>query len=192
MARPKEFDREEALGRAMEVFWTKGFEGTSLDDLTRATGVGRQSLYDTFGDKHALYLASLSRYCDNSGGEFLGRLASAAPLRATLRGIFDLVVQAAVTGSISRGCMLVDAVVAGEVEPDVRRAVQTAWATRTAAIARRLARARQDGELGQHQDPHALAEFFHSTIQGMIVVARASRDRKALEDIARTALSVLG
>src|SRR5262249_38606558 len=68
MARPKEFDRDAVLDRAVELFWAKGYEATSLGDLVESLGVGKQSLYDTFGDKHALYLAALDRYCEKYGG----------------------------------------------------------------------------------------------------------------------------
>src|SRR5260370_34278679 len=74
MARPREFDRGEALKRALAVFWEKGFEATSTDDLVRAMSIGRQSMYDTFGDKHQLYLETLQLYEANSGAELFKRI----------------------------------------------------------------------------------------------------------------------
>src|SRR5260370_35536195 len=77
MARPREFDRDEALKRALAVFWEKGYEATSTDDLIRAIGIGRQSMYDTFGDKHQLYLEALRLYEANTGAALFKRLYKA-------------------------------------------------------------------------------------------------------------------
>jgi TetR/AcrR family transcriptional repressor of nem operon len=193
MARPKEFDRDQALACAMDVFWTKGFENASLDDLTQATGVGRQSLYDTFGDKRALYLAALQHYREAGEGEMLAALEGPQPLRLAVRACLDYVIRAVSTEGKRRGCLLVDAAVErSEHDEDVRRCVEGACGARTKALERRFIRAQKEGELGAHHDPRALAHFFYSTVQGLIVVAKSSGDRQALEQIARVALSVLG
>jgi len=177
----------------MSVFWTKGYEGASLDDLTAATGVGRQSLYDTFGDKRALYLAALERYRDTSEGVVLSFLEQPTPLRVAIRACLEHVIREATRKGAPRGCMLVDAALERSAEDEgVRRCVGSACATRTAALEQRFVRAQQEGELGAHHDPKALAQFFYGTVQGMVVVAQSSRDPKALEQIARVALSVLG
>ena len=177
----------------MAVFWTKGYEGASLDDLTHATGVGRQSLYDTFGDKRALYLAALERYRDRTEGTLLALLEGPSPLRVTIRACLDYVIREASPKGSLRGCMLVDAAVERDEQDDeVFRCIDRACAARTKALERRFARAQKEGELGAHHDPKALADFFFSTAQGMIVVARSTRDPQALEHIARVALSVLG
>src|SRR5436190_9496209 len=177
----------------MDLFWSKGYEAASLDDLTRATGVGRQSLYDTFGDKRALYLSALERYRDTTEGVLLGLLEGSSPLRVALRACLDHVIREVAPRGRLRGCMLVDAVIErAEHDPAVRRCVDGACGARTTALERRFARAQKEGELGAHHDPRALAQFFYSTLQGMIVVAKSSRDPQALAQIARVALSVLG
>src|ERR1700721_991383 len=78
MARPKEFDRDRALKKAMDVFWQQGYEATSTDDLVRAIGIGRQSMYDTFGDKHQLYVEALRLYEANTGAALFKRLYEAS------------------------------------------------------------------------------------------------------------------
>src|SRR5258707_11434016 len=108
MARPREFDRGEALKRAMAVFWEKGYEGTSTDDLVRAMGIGRQSMYDTFGDKHQLYLEALQLYEASSGAELFRRIyESSSPFVALCDYILSIADGTA--ADRSRGCFYVNA-----------------------------------------------------------------------------------
>ena len=108
MARPREFDRGEALKRALAVFWEKGYEATSTDDLVRAMGIGRQSMYDTFGDKHQLYLEALRLYEANSGAELFKRIyETPSPFVA----ICDYILSIAdgTSADRARGCFYVNA-----------------------------------------------------------------------------------
>src|SRR5690349_15255285 len=94
----------------MEVFWERGYEATSIGDLVERLGVGRQSLYDTFGDKHALYVAALDRYTQqHGGGSSLPSLAGPAPVRRALRDALQCAIDGALDGN-GRTCMLIDAV----------------------------------------------------------------------------------
>ena len=104
MARPREFDRDAAVQRAMSVFWRKGYAATSTDDLLRAMNIGRQSMYDTFGDKHRLYLETLERYQRESVAENIRRLRSTA---SPLAGVEALVIGiiASDKSARERGCM---------------------------------------------------------------------------------------
>src|SRR4030088_150825 len=95
MARQKEFDREEALQKAMEVFWSRGYEATSIQDLVKHMGINRQSLYDTFGDKHALYLKTLDRYREIEGRKVFELLERPGSVKKTLRQLFEGVVERA-------------------------------------------------------------------------------------------------
>src|SRR5258706_15440178 len=108
MARPKEFDRDRALKKAMDVFWQQGYEATSTDDLVRAIGIGRQSRYDTFGDKHRLYLEALRLYGANSGAAFFKRIyESPSPFVAICDYI--LCIAAGTSAGRARGCFIVNA-----------------------------------------------------------------------------------
>src|SRR5258707_14282713 len=104
MARPKEFDRDAAVERAMSVFWLKGYAATSTDDLLRAMKIGRQSMYDTFGDKRRLYIEALERYQKESVAGHINRLRSTA---SPLAGIEALVVGMIPSDRTARetGCM---------------------------------------------------------------------------------------
>ncbi|MDF2694591.1 MAG: Transcriptional regulatory protein [Labilithrix sp.] len=108
MARQKEFDRDDALGRALQVFWDKGYEATSTDDLLKAMGIGRQSMYDTFGDKHRLFIEALERYNAESSAALAERLsAGESPLTALESALFAIADESA--ASRARGCMGVNA-----------------------------------------------------------------------------------
>src|SRR5882762_1036593 len=101
MSRTPEFDREQVLDEALRAFWRNGYEATSLNDLLEATGLARQSLYNTFGDKHGLFLASLRRYTEAGVGHLSGALGGGS-VRAAIRRIFQDVVHCD-----GRGCFLV-------------------------------------------------------------------------------------
>jgi AcrR family transcriptional regulator len=124
MARPREFDRDQALRQAMTVFWEHGYEATSTDDLLRAMGIGRQSMYDAFGDKHQLYLEALQLYETETGSELFGRVAAApSPFVA----ICDQVLSVAegTPHDRSRGCFHVNATTElAPSDPDVRAMVR--------------------------------------------------------------------
>ncbi len=104
MARHKEFDRDEALQKAMEVFWARGYEGTSIQSLVGRMGINRQSLYDTFGDKHALYLQSLDRYCQLESRKAIELLENSASVKKAVRKLFAGVVEGALCDTQRRGC----------------------------------------------------------------------------------------
>src|SRR5713226_2211779 len=106
MARQKEFDREETLHKAMEVFWSRGYEAASIRDLVKHMGINRQSLYDTFGDKHALYLQALDRYCEVQSRKLFELLERPGSVKKNLRELFEGVVEKALRDRERRGCFM--------------------------------------------------------------------------------------
>lgn len=192
MARPKEFDPEQALDRAVELFWSKGYEATSIQDLVEALGINRSSLYGTFGDKHALYLAAIDRYCrevvDPSAVELDKARAPLAAIRALFLAIPNL---AARRGK--RGCLLCNAAVErAPVDPDVKAEVSGGFGRLGTAFRRALERARKSGELDGDADPAALADYLLSGYLGMIVLAKAGRKPAQLRRSAELILAPLG
>ena len=182
--RPRSFDREAALGRAMQVFWRRGYEGTSVSDLTRAMRINPPSLYAAFGDKERLYLEALERYMQGRR-EVLGRELEMAP--SAREGIERLLVSAAteLTRAECRGCMLSTAQTG-----DAR--LQSVLAERRAAPRRalkaRFDRAVRDGELPRSTDTAGLADFYTAVFQGMAVQARDGAPRKSLLATAHAAM----
>lgn len=191
MARPKEFDRDEVLDRAVDLFWRNGYEATSMADMVEALGIGRQSLYDTFGDKHALYLAALDRYLGGPGA--LGALPADVPVRKQLRAIFQTMVDRAVAHPERGLCMLGAAAVERCAEDDE---VSKRFCRRTHeledAFTRRLEQAKADGEIGAHHDPRGLARYLVNALYGLQLSARAHPRHAFLDPILDVTLSVLG
>jgi len=106
MARQKEFNREEVLHKAMEVFWTRGYEGASIQDLVKHMGINRQSIYDTFGDKHSLFLQSLDRYREIQAPKVFAVLERPGSVKENLRQLFEEVIARALSAEGRRGCFV--------------------------------------------------------------------------------------
>jgi TetR/AcrR family transcriptional repressor of nem operon len=190
MARTKGFNPQRALAKAMGVFWRLGYEKASTETLMKAMGIARQSLYDTFGDKRALYLKALAFYRDETNGD-MQRMLQATP--SVKDGFAKLLfgLAAETREQHERGCLLLSA----NLQRDMRDAVMADFLrdnqTRVEAIfVEALRRAQARGELSRAHDPKALAHFFVVTIQGMRATARLKSDRQALEQVARVALAV--
>src|SRR5467141_1819369 len=111
MGRHKEFDRAEALHKAMEVFWSRGYEAASIQDLVGAMGINRQSLYDTFGDKHSLYLSALETYRQEQEQNLLALLDPPGSIKQKLQMVCDKVIEESVTDKTHRGCFMNNAFV---------------------------------------------------------------------------------
>ncbi|HYY99212.1 MAG TPA: TetR/AcrR family transcriptional regulator [Pyrinomonadaceae bacterium] len=192
MARHKEFDRDEALHRAMEVFWSRGYEATSVGDLVERMGINRQSLYDTFGDKHSLYLAALDRYREVEGRKMFELLERPGPVKRALRELFEGVVECSLGGGERRGCFVGNATseLAGRCKATAEKACGQ-MAAAEEALYRALARGRKAGEIKGARDLRAVARFLYSSLQGLQLMSKATRDRKTLEDVVRVTLSVL-
>jgi TetR/AcrR family transcriptional regulator, transcriptional repressor for nem operon len=190
MARSKEFDPERALGKAMHLFWRLGYESASLENLMKAMGIAKQSLYDTFGDKRALYLKAMAHYRDQTNGEMqnmLNKIPSVKDGFAKL--LYGLATET--REQHERGCLLLSANLQRDPKDAVIRDFLRDNQARVEAIfLQALARAQKQKELSPKADPAALARFFVVTIQGMRAMARLKSDRKALEQVARVALAV--
>ena len=191
MARPRGFDPDTVLESATRVFWAKGFENASLDDLCEATGLNRSSLYAAFGAKRDLYLSALARYEEGSAARIAGALAG-APIDKGIRRFLDSLIDSIVAGPGRRGCFIGNC--AAEMArldrgaaARVRKSLERIESTFRAA----LDEARARGELADHTDTGALARFLTSSVQGLRLVGKANPDRRALEDIAAVMLRCL-
>ena len=192
MARPREFDREVALDRAMAAFWAKGYEATSIEDLVDRMGIQRGSLYGTFGDKRTLFLAALERYQEVVARELFETLDAPGSGLEAIRRFFRLRVASALDRGRPAGCLVTNSVV--ELSRRDRGAaarIGGSLGKMEAGFRRALERARAAGELAPGRDLRALARFLTSSAQGLSVMAKASPDRARLEDVVSVVLGAL-
>jgi len=191
VGRPREFDVEQALRRAMEVFWQQGYEATSVQDLLDAMGINRGSMYDTFGDKHALFTAALDHYARTVTGCLEADLAGPGSPIGNIRKVL-----ASMAECCSRercpGCLAAHAAVElGARDARVRTAARGILARIEKAFQRALRLAVEAGELSRGADTRAQARFLNATLQGLVVLGRTGPPRAALRDVVRIAVAAL-
>ena len=192
MARPREFDADTALDRAMEVFWSKGYEATSLDDLCEVTGLSRSSLYATFGSKRSLLLRSVDRYVEQRNPRIAAILAQPLHVRDAFAALARQFIDQIVAGTGRRGCFLGNC--AAELPRSDRAAlahVRQGLQSIEATFRDSLVQARNRAELPPSADVDALARFLTAGFQGLRLVGKVNPNRDVLEDIATTMLQCL-
>lgn len=176
----------------MRVFWAQGYEGTSLDDLSAATGLSRSSLYAAYGDKRQLYVKALDRYEAASVERVARALSGPAPVREKIQGFFDDLVGDIVKGPGRRGCFIGNcAAELAAVDKESAARVRRSLGRIEGKFLEALSRARAAGELPESEDVRAIARFITASIQGLRLVGKTGANRQALEDITRTALRAL-
>lgn len=187
--RPREFDVDERLDRALDVFWRQGYEGTALSDLTAAMGINRPSLYAAYGNKEALFRKVLDRYAEGPAGYVRAAMAeptARAVAAAILHGAIEVV-----TGGPG-GCLFVQgALVTGRQNETARREIEERRRFSERMLAGRFERARDEGDLPPGTDPAALARYVWSVSYGLSVQAAGGASREDLRRVADTALTAL-
>ncbi|MCZ7648064.1 MAG: TetR/AcrR family transcriptional regulator [Planctomycetota bacterium] len=188
MGRPRAFDAERALDRALDVFWRKGFEGASLPDLTRAMGINRPSLYAAFGNKEELFRKVLERYVD--GPAHYVREAYAAPTaREVAQRLLFGAAELLTAPGRPRGCLVVQGALACGQEADgVRKELEARRAQSELELRRRFERARVERDLPAGADPARLSQYVWTVIWGMAVKAAGGGTRDELRAVAEVAL----
>jgi len=189
MGRHREFDVDEALDAALDVFWRKGYEGASYTDLTQATGVERPALYAAFGNKEALFGLALARYYDRYLQYFPAALAQPTS-RQVVEHILHGAAELHTRFEDRRGCLGVLGALAGsDGAAPIQQSLIVARAAGEAALVQRLAQARVQGDLPENAPIAALAAFVMTLLSGMAVQAKTGADRATLDAVARQALS---
>ena len=190
MPRTKEFETGDALDAAMQLFWRKGYAATSLRDLLDGMGIGYGSFYNAFGNKHALFLASLDRFRELRTSWIDEVLEDSG--HGGIEEVFRRTVDGLVGFEPRRGCLLANtAVELGPHDAEVAAKISRYVRHTEAVFERAVIRAQEAGEIPADRDPRALARFLVNALHGMRVLARVGTDRAVLEDAVRVALDAL-
>lgn len=186
--RPRSFDRDAALEAAMEVFWRRGYEATSIHDLTDAMGINPPSLYAAFGDKEQLYLAAVERY-QAWRREQVGRVLDEEP---TARAAIERLLRES-AGELSKscypaGCLLALSASCASASPDAQEALAERRAMARRRLKERIDRGVRDGDVPPATDTGALADFYTTVFTGMAMRAKDGASRRSLLDTVETAM----
>jgi TetR/AcrR family transcriptional repressor of nem operon len=194
MSRPKEFNPDDAIEKAMHVFWHKGYEATSMEDLLSAMNLNRGSLYDTFGGKRKLFLKAMDRYCTGDGvGSRFSLLHQTGPALPLIRRFIDAMLEFGLSDPQRRGCLITNTVMElAPHEKDIGKKLSERIQMLEDAFFKLLARAKQEGELAKDKDPRALARVLVTMMQGTIVMIKAGTPADVVRQTSETALSILG
>ncbi|MEU4094781.1 TetR/AcrR family transcriptional regulator [Streptomyces sp. NPDC026673] len=192
MARLREFDTEKAVEAAMNAFRLHGYDGTSVQDLVDATGVGRGSLYAAFGSKEGLYLAAMDRYREYYAAPLVDILREGAPGLELLRYVLVAAIDEIVRDGSRRACLIVGAAV-GRIahDPQVASHVQSTTELLEDALYQVIVEAQGDGQLSDKRDARDLARYLVITMHGLRVMGAMNPDRAALMGVVDTALEAL-
>jgi AcrR family transcriptional regulator len=191
--RVRQFDADEALDRALEVFWARGYEGATLPELTKAMGINRPSLYAAFGNKEGLFRAVLERY-DGRRKELMDRVLAAPDAKSVARLFLEGVAEFAAdtSGRNPPGCLLVQSGLSCS-DDDIPEALAQHRAEKERALCERFERDRKEGNLPKSADPATLARYLSAMANGLCVQAAAgatAADLRAVAEIALTAWPV--
>ncbi|MBA0053574.1 TetR family transcriptional regulator [Streptomyces sp. AJS327] len=193
MARTKEFDPDAALQSALELFWRRGYEATSMADLVSHLGVGRASIYATFGSKHELYLRAMDRYAETRDPLLIDELSQPGPVLPAVRELVRrFATEAGCPDRRRSGCFVTNT--AAELaphDPAAARRVELSWEHVETPLYSALVRAQAQGELPGERDPRALARMLLVLMQGLRVVGKVSDDPARVRDAAEQALALL-
>jgi AcrR family transcriptional regulator len=191
--RPRAYQPEIALGKALDLFRKGGFAATSLDDLSAATGMNRPSLYGAFGDKRELYLKSYARYRADARAAMIEIFREELPIRKRLQRIYAVALDIYLSGDAGpRGCFTVMTAASEAVsDPEIRALVLEGFSELDKAFAACFRIAKEKGELPEAADPVVLAQLASATIHTIAIRARAQVPRKELEAIVKGAIDVM-
>ena len=192
MARTKDFDENEVLTKAMNLFWTRGYSTTSMEDLVAGLGISRSSLYDTYTDKHTLFIKALENYQSINALKIQEIVSHPGPAKETIRKLIEMVTEGLLAGRQRKGCFLVNAGV--EVAPhdkEVNNLVCRNDQQMEEIFYQVIQKGKKTGEIKNPRDARTLAKFIFNTIKGLQVTAKSTNDKSVFNDIILLAVSIL-
>ena len=192
MARPREFDEVTALVAAIECFWDRGYEATSVRDLAGKMGISGQSLYNAYGDKRALFAQALEHYLDHSARAMIKQLESSLPPKQAIRRFVEEIIARSVSDRERRGCFLINSAL--EVAPhdsELGALIADRLAEIEGFFHRSIKAAQAKGAVPRDRSAKDLARLLLGVVLGIRVLARSKPQRALLEGVARPALALL-
>jgi len=192
MARPREFETMEALGKAMDVFWSKGYEATTLCDLLDAMDLSKSSFYDTFGSKHEVFLDSIEHYKKTMTSQITGVASLEQPARKLIESLFDRAVSRITEEGGQRGCFLNNCSVEVALhDPQAAKLIDGGIGLVEDTFFALVERGQREGDIASDKEARALARFLTSSLNGLMIIAKTNPDPEGLADIARQSMVVL-
>lgn len=192
MVRPREFDERQVLDAAVQQFWVNGYQGTSVRDLARATGLTSASLYNAFGDKHALYRRALDHYVEGSFADRVGRFETHLPPGQAIAAFLAEIVARSLEDADRKGCMLVNsALELAPHDPEFKAKVADVLVQIETFFRRCVEAGQKDGTISTAQPPTDLARLLLGVHISIRVLARCRPERDLLEGLVRPALATL-
>ena len=193
MARTKEFNEDQVLEKAIEIFWHKGYNGTSAQDLVTHLGLSRSSLYDTFGDKQKLFVAALKKYQKQSQDQIVHLFNISENMKQTIQDIFKQAVVESLEDRITKGCFMVNSSVELAMhEPEIAKIVQNNTKTMEDIFTNAIQKGQDLGQILKKTEARILARFLFNNYSGIRVLARTGEnDKQVYDDIIKAVLSML-
>lgn len=192
MARTKNFNQEEVLDKAVQLFWRKGYNATSANDLVKELGLSRSSLYDTYGDKKTLFVNSLNRYRKTVVAEMIKIIDNSTDVKSTLKDIFRLIIEQDIEAKIPKGCFIVNsAIELSSYDHEIAKIVELNQLGIEEALEKAIIKGQKNGTVSNIQKATDLAKFFYNSIVGIRVSMKYSKFRTSLDAITKINLSIL-
>lgn len=184
MARKKNFDENEILEKALHLFWRKGYNATSIQDLVDELGINRASIYDTWGDKHQLYVAALQRYRQNSSSWLLNQIRSEKPASEIIEAFLNHVIEDVMQDDDKKGCFVVNSTTElANLDEDIQTLVSENKRTIERVLTELVKEGQESGEFNTTRSPQAYARFIFNNINGLRVVCKTSASREELQEV---------
>jgi len=192
MPKSKQFDETEVLQKAREVFWQKGYNGTSMDELVRATGLSRSSIYDTFGDKHGLFVRSIQLYQQDQRDAIAEFLKDGSSPKKKIQWFFQKTIKEILEDKQQKGCFIVNVVTElSGIDKKVSALACTEIQRVEDLLFSWVREGQAAGEINNKIPARAMARFLQNNLSGMRITGQAHSSKAALEDIVATTLFVL-
>lgn len=192
MARTKQFNEDEVLQKAVEIFWKQGYNATSMDDLVKNLGINRASLYDTFGGKKQLFQKAINRYISDNTKALNSLWNEEGSVREGIKALFDLVIEQAVTDSDFKGCLVVNT--STELVPGDGEICETLSQNKTnfeAAFYHYLKKGQEKGEIKSDKDIRAIAVYLVTVFNGLKVSSKFNTRKEELRAVVDLTLKIL-